>query len=67
MKEQMELTEVFCPCGCGMTIGQPMEFIDGQWIITPVSEERLRSLDLARHPKIHSESRSVDRSPLTFG
>lgn len=61
------LKEVFCPCGCGMTIGQPMEFIDGQWWVYPVSEERLRQLAVAPHRKTRSQSHNLDSLPEICG
>jgi hypothetical protein len=45
-----ELKEIFCPCGCGMTIGQPMEFIDGQWVVYPVPQELLHQLASTPRP-----------------
>ncbi len=48
-----EIKEVFCSCGCGITIGQPLEFQNGEWVIVPISEARLLELASARHPKTH--------------
>lgn len=59
--------EIFCLCGCGLTVGQPMEFVNGEWVITPLSQERLQELALAPHPKTHSSVCSGDIEPCSRG
>jgi hypothetical protein len=55
----MELEEISCPCGCGATVGHPVRFIDGRWVVLPVTPDQLRSLESAQHPKIDSEYHTV--------
>ena len=49
--DNAEMEELFCPCGCGITIGQPLELVNGEWVIAPISEARMLELASARHPK----------------
>jgi hypothetical protein len=66
-EEVFEFSEIFCSCGCGMTLGHPMEFVNGHWVAYLLDEEYLSQLALNPHPKIHSQFRSSDTLPTTSG
>ena len=61
------LPEIPCPCGCGAIVGYPVEFIDGRWVVLPITEDQLRFLASVQHPRIHSESRTLDTQPSLCG
>jgi hypothetical protein len=63
----MEGKTIYCECGCGIVIGQPMEFIDGEWCVMPISETRLRELHLMRHPTIQTSSHTSDTALCVYG
>jgi hypothetical protein len=41
---------IYCSCGCGIVIGQPMEFVNGEWHILSIPPSRLLELYAIRHP-----------------
>jgi hypothetical protein len=63
----MKSGELFCLCGCGMTIGHPMELVNGEWVIAPLSDERLRQLAQVPHPNTHLRSDIPGTIPLSCG
>lgn len=63
----MKSEELSCLCGCGMTVGQPMELVNGEWVIAHLSDERLRQLAQAPHPSTHSHSEISGTVPLSCG
>jgi len=55
---------IFCPCGCGLVMGYPLEEIDGKYFIllkTEAEKERCRQELLASPShQIHSQTGSAD-------
>jgi hypothetical protein len=62
-----EFEQILCPCGCGILVGRPMEQINGEWFILPISAARLQELALTQHRKTRSPLRNEGRSQLTLG
>ena len=45
------MKEMFCLCGCGMTVGQLCRLLDGKWYdISPIPMKRRIELAKTPHP-----------------